>query len=1194
MNQSRRHAEREAVYALGEKGPLTSSKSTRRKALSAVELEEKMFGKTSNVKKGGSKKDIMEKTRLAREKRAAEKRKTKSASTLQAFCRSRLVARRARAVEVALFDKRASDLQQLLTAIVQGNPDFAFPMLALLPLLRGLLFFYANQHAARLQNLCTIMLRSIDNLAPTCNLQTLCASDEALAVHARLLAKLFQICFHTRVASDLVVGLQTETPELEILLSITTQHTGGISNLQRMTVRLLDTNLIVRQVRTQLGLRLSAFHTGNDNGADALASSSSDPKKALVSDALIAARLLLLALRTIALSSPPDQESGSKHALVLSLLSLPGICELMGGLLSRVVSEHYKAGDGYSLFASEDWLAIADHAATRPDDGGAAAAVTAVAAGGHSEVVLTGKQARQHSDALAINCYSILLQCEFVRCSIGADDSAPPAHDDDASTDASTDAVAESSTTVDAAASAAADDKQLVQRQAMQARMILAFDGRARCYYRDKRFAQSLADCDRALSLALAANASKGWSSGVGGRADGVPSLPELLARCIQLHIELLLRLRRRQLLSGQRHAAGETMRMVAEDLTELVGMGSGKVGMVAWKQAKKQLKELTEEQKAARRRSREGQYAAHKRGKVQARKLKQQQQQQQKQQRLLQEAQAAVEAENAPPSESALRRKRRNERAVVEAAKARELRAEARVEADKRKLEANAARADHELRQMEVAKARAAVEEAELQARATSTRDAAEELGRGEAAASIRMAQMKKGLEEKLEGEVEAEARRTRDRLERTSKERVKKEAEVRMRRAVEEEATAKARAEEARRAEVRQRVQEEKRKREEEEAKEARRKEAIEKGDIWDDDDDEDDDDDSDDDDDDDDDLFWGPIGGSTNDDASGGGSARAAEEEEEEETEAASTDRGTAITGDDDAVEAFNWVRPARAMSRPMPQSTRAPEKGLVNFNQGGLTIIDDDDGLFQYERDRQAAEQPSIWLQPQQPQQPQQSQQPPQQPAATQPPPSRRSQGPAGAAGAAGARGGGSSTRTGIASSSAAVASNAASANTATFVLDGANIGYNYGRWSNPNQRKKASLKRCFGSRGLELALRYYNGESSGAANAKHRAVAFLPQRFLESRYQDNLADDVPLLLELNRQGQLFITPSGADDDHFIIKYAQTRSNRCVIVTNDNMADHIAAAAPSERNGIRDLVCRRTVKYMFVGDEFLPLK
>jgi hypothetical protein len=659
---------------------------------------------------------------------------------------------------------------------------------------------------------------------------------------------------------------------------------------------------------------------------------------------------------------------------------------------------------------------------------------------------------------------------------------------------------------------------------------------------------------------------------------------------------------------------------MVAEDLAELVGIGSGKVGMVAWKEAKKQLKELTEEQKAARRAHRARQYAANKRKRAEAKERKALLRQEQKDD----EAEAA-KAANRPPSEAALRRKRRNERAAVEAAKTKEQRALARAEADERKAEASAARAVHERKQLEVVKAKAAMEEAELHARASSVRLATDQLGRGEEEAAMAMAAVKKGLGEEVEGKAEAEARKTKVRLGREAAERMRQEAAERVRQAIEEEAAAKtaaeARAKEAKRAEERERAQEERRRIEAEEAEEKRKKEAIEKGDIWDDEDEEDESEDESDDDADGD-LFWGPIGGGA--DAAGGNIADSTLQE------ASSTAGGSGATSDDEGGDSdgdgavgtgfgtggFDWVRPARATSirqKPRKPGTMTAAVERVEFEEGGLTVIDDDDGLFQHERDQHAAQQPSQWLQPL-PSQPLPSQPHPtqatkagtKQPVSKQPvskPPTRQVRQPPPPktsnerrSGKGRGSGSGSGGSTPPSHPSRAVAINSVSAEGATLVLDGANIGYNYGRWSNPHQKKTASLKRCFGARGLEIALRYYNGDDTGASHAgtKHRAVAFLPQRFIESRYQDNLADDVPLLLELNRQGMLFITPSGADDDRFIIKYVQTRSNPCVIVTNDNMADHIASASPTERDSIRDLVCRRTIKYMFVGDEFLPLK
>ncbi|OQS07324.1 hypothetical protein THRCLA_00662 [Thraustotheca clavata] len=141
-----------------------------------------------------------------------------------------------------------------------------------------------------------------------------------------------------------------------------------------------------------------------------------------------------------------------------------------------------------------------------------------------------------------------------------------------------------------------------------------------------------------------------------------------------------------------------------------------------------------------------------------------------------------------------------------------------------------------------------------------------------------------------------------------------------------------------------------------------------------------------------------------------------------------------------------------------------------------------------------------------------------------------------------------------------------------------LVDGANIGYFHGRNLSRLRRKH----KRFSSRGLAIALNYYNKSYT-------RAIAFLPQRFVESRHDENLADDVEILFELMEKQVLFLTPAGVDDDLFLLKYAE-RHNLC-IVTNDNLLDHIQNVQLKQT--LVPLVFERTVKYMFIEDEFLPL-
>ncbi|EQC26149.1 hypothetical protein SDRG_16001 [Saprolegnia diclina VS20] len=142
-----------------------------------------------------------------------------------------------------------------------------------------------------------------------------------------------------------------------------------------------------------------------------------------------------------------------------------------------------------------------------------------------------------------------------------------------------------------------------------------------------------------------------------------------------------------------------------------------------------------------------------------------------------------------------------------------------------------------------------------------------------------------------------------------------------------------------------------------------------------------------------------------------------------------------------------------------------------------------------------------------------------------------------------------------------------------------LLDGANIGYFHGRNLGRLKRKQ----KRFSARGLALALSYYNKAAST------RAIAFLPQRFVESRHDGNLADDVDVLFDLMEKQVLFLTPAGVDDDLFLLKYAERHN--LSIITNDNLLDHIENV--QLKQSLLPIVFERTVKYMFIEDEFLPL-
>ena len=135
---------------------------------------------------------------------------------------------------------------------------------------------------------------------------------------------------------------------------------------------------------------------------------------------------------------------------------------------------------------------------------------------------------------------------------------------------------------------------------------------------------------------------------------------------------------------------------------------------------------------------------------------------------------------------------------------------------------------------------------------------------------------------------------------------------------------------------------------------------------------------------------------------------------------------------------------------------------------------------------------------------------------------------------------------------------------------------------------------------FSSRGIELVIQYWEGRG-------HRAVAFVPQFHLDYELNGTskraaalglkdatkVADDVPLLRELEQQGKVVVTPSQDYDDAYCIAYARERPPAC-IVTNDMYRDYVEAEGRRGRSMKDADAWRRShlISYTFLMDEFLP--
>jgi hypothetical protein len=178
-----------------------------------------------------------------------------------------------------------------------------------------------------------------------------------------------------------------------------------------------------------------------------------------------------------------------------------------------------------------------------------------------------------------------------------------------------------------------------------------------------------------------------------------------------------------------------------------------------------------------------------------------------------------------------------------------------------------------------------------------------------------------------------------------------------------------------------------------------------------------------------------------------------------------------------------------------------------------------------------------------------------------------------------------------------------------------VIDAANVGY--------HMCQHGRSQKNFRAQAIEIALNYFNngvedeedeveckseGQKQKATYSdphkisrkeapRHRAVAFLPQHFVESREKIHLADDVELLKNLRACGQVVITPARVDDDVFILQYAALHG--CTVVSNDKFNDHLRNAregrmgTQEQSKAIIDVILNHTKKYKYVRGQFVPL-
>ena len=136
-----------------------------------------------------------------------------------------------------------------------------------------------------------------------------------------------------------------------------------------------------------------------------------------------------------------------------------------------------------------------------------------------------------------------------------------------------------------------------------------------------------------------------------------------------------------------------------------------------------------------------------------------------------------------------------------------------------------------------------------------------------------------------------------------------------------------------------------------------------------------------------------------------------------------------------------------------------------------------------------------------------------------------------------------------------------------------VLDGSNVAWEY--------RSGAPIS----SKAIKIALDYY--WESGKP-----AVALLPRNLVDTRLpKEKQADDVNLLLQLQKIGRVAFIPAGTHDDYYILQYA-TREN-AQIVSNDRFRDHVSFQASSRRQKLLErFLCTHLIPFTFVGNVFLP--
>ena len=133
-----------------------------------------------------------------------------------------------------------------------------------------------------------------------------------------------------------------------------------------------------------------------------------------------------------------------------------------------------------------------------------------------------------------------------------------------------------------------------------------------------------------------------------------------------------------------------------------------------------------------------------------------------------------------------------------------------------------------------------------------------------------------------------------------------------------------------------------------------------------------------------------------------------------------------------------------------------------------------------------------------------------------------------------------------------------------------LIDGKNLCHSINR-DLPSARPLVQAIRCYRDKGYKVFVVLPEWAYHGGKDGK-RAVEDAME--LKPWVEDKTVD---------------MAPAYEDDDLFLFKYAQEHEKSARVLSNDHFEDHVRDAVVT-----RDWLNEHTVKYMFMGDTFLPSK